>query len=123
MSYDVRVSGQITFNPALVPPAAGISTHSVKFTTGRNLGRFDSNPDHNMIVATGNEGGLNEEICDNVQALVDLVLSIHPHANFYGYLDLWGAEAGDWSRIYVRNGRAVVVEPEILWPADGDGDL
>ena len=53
-------------------------------------------------------------LVEHVQAVIDAF----PGHTFTGRLECEGSEAGDLWRIVVRDGRAVRVEPRIVWPDD-----
>lgn len=52
-------------------------------------------------------------IVEDVQKIVDTLGEGYMYS---GYIELNGEESGDLWRIYVRNGKAVEVKPEIVWP-------
>lgn len=52
-------------------------------------------------------------ILEDVQKIVD---ALGAEYTYSGYIELNGEEAGDLWRIYVRNGKATSVSPEIVWP-------
>jgi hypothetical protein len=58
------------------------------------------------------------DILAHVQRLIDRYGTEH---RFTGYLDAAGEERGDLWRLYVRDGRAVRVEPRIVWPDEPAG--
>ncbi|MFI5525026.1 DUF6205 family protein [Streptomyces platensis] len=55
------------------------------------------------------------DLIDHVQDAID---SFPGHA-FTGRLECEGEEAGDLWRVVIRDGRAVRIEPRIIWPEDG----
>ena len=56
------------------------------------------------------------KIVTQVQNIVDA----YPDRTYSGYISAGGENAGDLWRLAVKNGRAVKVEPRIVWP-DEDG--
>jgi hypothetical protein len=55
-------------------------------------------------------------LIEQVQAAVDSF----PGHTFTGRLDCEGDENTDLWRVVIRDGRAVKVEPRLVWPEDGD---
>lgn len=56
-------------------------------------------------------------IVEHLQELLDLHGEGH---TFGGYIEAEGEEAGDLWRLMVKNGRAVKVEPRIVWPDEAE---
>jgi enoyl reductase-like protein len=52
-------------------------------------------------------------IMEDVQRIVDL---LGPGYTYSGAIEVDGEESGDLWRIYVRNGKAEAVRPQIVWP-------
>lgn len=64
------------------------------------------------IVAARSESYKAYYLVEHVQKLIDS----HPGHAFAGRLECSGEETGDLWRCVVRDGRAVKVEPRIVWP-------
>jgi hypothetical protein len=58
------------------------------------------------------------DIVAHVQRLVDRYGNSHA---FTGRLDAAGEDAGDLWRLTVRDGRAVKIQPQLVWPDDPEG--
>jgi hypothetical protein len=52
-------------------------------------------------------------IVEHVQEIVDMFGDNH---EFSGYINAEGEETGDLWRLYVLNGTATAIKPEIIWP-------
>lgn len=57
---------------------------------------------------------------DTTKHLQELIDAHGDGRTFTGHLDAAGERAGDLWRLQVRNGRAVVVKPRIVWPDDDE---
>lgn len=64
------------------------------------------------IVPVTDEPYKGYEIIATVQKIIDA----HPGHTLSGRFDCEGEEAGDLWRLVVRDGRAVQVKPQIVWP-------
>ena len=53
------------------------------------------------------------DILEDVQRIVDL---LGPGYTYSGAIEVDGEESDDLWRIYIRNGKAVEVTPQIVWP-------
>lgn len=54
-------------------------------------------------------------IIAEVQKIVDILGDGYTYS---GYIELNGEESGDLWRIYIRQGKAVEVQPQIVWPEE-----
>lgn len=118
MSYNIKISGQIKFEPAVAAPIAAATLGPVQFDGARTSVFASHAVIATAIVPAGLDRPDEDEILAGVEALVAIVnvYSDDDGATFTGYLECQGEEAGDLWRVYVRNGQAVRVDPKIVWP-------
>jgi hypothetical protein len=54
-------------------------------------------------------------IIAEVQKIIDILGDGYTYS---GYIELNGEESGDLWRIHIRQGKAVEVQPQIVWPEE-----
>lgn len=119
MGYNIKISGEITFEPAIVGYVTTTAAWPVEFKRYEMVGDPDCPPFlvAHSIRSVGAEKPTEDEILTGVQLLVYQVDLVNDNeTTFTGYLECQGEEAGDLWRVYVRNGQAVRVDPKIVWP-------
>lgn len=130
MSYTTHVSGGFAIEPPLtwqefkdspyspIPPAGdarlelvlGIAEETVDTDDGPLLRRTAS-----ALVMSEIDEYRAYGLIDAVQAAVDSF----PGHEWSGRLECEGKENTDIWRVIIRNGRALKIEPRIVWPEDG----
>ena len=122
MSYDIKISGMIKFQPPIFGPIATTTLGPVQFDGARRSvfglhAAPSSVASAGAIVSSGQERPTEDEILEHVGALVSFLRGYTDgEPVFTGYLECQGEETGDLWRVYVRNGQAVRVDPKIVWP-------
>lgn len=126
MGYNTRYTGAIGIEPPLtwaeiknspyLPETAKDTWPDVKLrvieqTTETDEGTLTRRY-ADAIVPVTDEPYKGYEIIATVQKIIDA----HPGHTFSGQFDCEGEEAGDLWRLVVRDGRAMQVKPQIVWP-------
>lgn len=126
MSYDTSVDGQF----AIDPPLTWAEIRTSPAPTKQN-GNFDvalqlteqtiDTEDGQSIRKTAatlipgwEERGTFYNLVEHLQAVIDA----HPGHQFTGHFECDGEDSGDLWRVVIRDGKAVRVEPRIVWPDD-----
>lgn len=128
MGYNTRVRGQFSITPPLTWP----EFHNSPFASDDwrdadlvlHVDEETVNSDDGLLIRRTASALVMREIdeyrayhlIEQVQAAIDAF----PGHTFTGRLDCEGEESADLWRVIVRDGRAVKVEPRIVWP-DEDG--
>ncbi len=140
MGYTTHVTGEF----AITPPLTWNEIKNSPFTTPSALGKlqrlyFASDHDYDLALRVDeetvetDEGTLIRRVSKtlvmreideyrerNLVEQVQEILNLFPGHTFTGRLECEGEENTDLWRVIVRDGRAVKVEPRIVWP-DEDG--
>lgn len=114
MSNRANLCGVIAIRPHFLPPGRPGSLQTVKFAVwsgGRSAGIFE-NEVITGIVPTGVEWAHEEHV---VPDLVRIVESLPRGTRYIGYLE-GNDEYQDLWRVYIVNGKPVVIRPTITWP-------
>lgn len=128
MSYLTHITGEITITPALTWREfkdSPFNTRSldaydglkeVKFRTIDETVETDEGPLLRKVavalVPESDERRKYYQVIEHVQEAIDAF----PGHEFTGRFECAGEDAGDLWRLVVRDGRAVKVEPRIVWP-------
>lgn len=125
MGYYTRVTGEISIEPPLT--WAEVQQH-INFATTANynvrlhLDEETVDTDEGQlirktaaaIVPVTDDSFKAYQLVEHVQQF----MNEYPSHTFTGRLECEGEEAGDLWRVVIRDGRAVKVEPRIVWPED-----
>ncbi|MZF56897.1 hypothetical protein GTX53_24215 [Streptomyces sp. SID5594] len=141
MGYRTNVTGEF----AITPPLTWGEIKNGPFTTAMALGKavrlyMASAHDYDLALRVNEESVettegtlvrrtaaalVMREIDDyrerNLVEQVQEIIDAFPGHTFTGRLDCEGEENTDLWRVVVREGRALRVEPRIVWPDDEDG--
>lgn len=131
MGYNTCFSGEITITPPLtwreikdspwLPERAKADYADVKFKLDEQTIETDDGQvirRHAVaLVPLTDEEYKGYDIVETVQKILDSYRDGH---TFTGRFDCEGEQTGDMWRLVVRDGRAVKVEPRIVWPDDSD---
>lgn len=131
MGYSTRVTGEFTLTPPLTWP-------EIKGTPYLSKDRRDSDlvlrvseepidtPDGELVKRTASVLAMreiDEYRADGLVETVQAAIDAFPDHTFTGRLACEGEEAGDLWRVEVHDGRAVRIEPRIVWPGDVDPEI
>jgi hypothetical protein len=131
LSYDTSVDGQFTITPPLTWAEIRTSPAPTK-----QDGNFDVSLDVTEETVDTDDGqtirktaaalipgwvgrGTFYHLVEHVQAVIDA----HPGHQFTGYFECDGEDTGDLWRVVIRDGKAIRVEPRIVWPDEADAEL
>ncbi|GGN39171.1 hypothetical protein FHR83_006776 [Actinoplanes campanulatus] len=129
MSYDVRFTGEIGIHPPI--PADDVIAAGFHAP-----GRFGDKDVAVTVIETpidGVPGAYRRQVTaiaacmgsytayKAVEHVQEIVSRWGEGRTFTGYLQGWGEEPGDVFRIVIRDGRAVEVQPRIVWPDGSEG--
>jgi hypothetical protein len=130
MAYTTRFSGEIRIDPPI--PAEEVAGtgffHEGHRTASKDVRLkvvevpVDGVPGayrREAVAIVGLEGGFS--CYDAVPHVQEIVNRWGAGRTFTGRLDAAGEEAGDVWRLLVRDGRAVEVRPQLVWPDDPEG--
>jgi hypothetical protein len=128
MSYITHVAGEFTITPPLTWPEFHDSPFASDDWRDTDLVlRVDEeqvNTDDGLLIRRTASALVMREIDEynarNLIQQVQAAIDAFPGHTFTGRLDCEGEENTDIWRVVVRDGRAVKVEPRIVWP-DEDG--
>lgn len=133
MGYYTRVTGEISIEPPLtwqefkdspfLPGSPNDNTnYDVRLHTDEETVDTDEGQPvrktANAVLPRWDDSFKAYHLIDHVQAVIDAF----PGHTFTGRLECEGEDNTDMWRVVVRDGRAVKVEPRIVWP-DEDGTL
>ncbi|MFI8351243.1 DUF6205 family protein [Streptomyces sp. NPDC085596] len=131
MGYYTRVTGEINIEPPLtwqefkdspfLPGSANDSTaYDVRLRADEETVDTDDGQlirkTASTVLPRWDDSFKAYNLIEHVQAIIDAF----PGHTFSGRLDCEGEETGDLWRVVIRDGRAVKVTPQIVWP-DEDG--
>lgn len=133
MGYITHVTGEFTITPPLTWPefkdsqfAPGNITDSYDPELILRVAEEPVDTDDGPLLRRTATALVMREIDEyrayNLLAQVQTAVDSFPGHTFTGRLDCEGEESADLWRVVVREGRAVKVEPRIVWP-DEDGAL
>lgn len=127
MGYYTSVEGEITITPPLTyvefkdspfnpkgteyDDRMDVKLRIVEETIDTDEGQLIRRTAPEVIAASG-EAYKAYYLVEHVQKLIDN----HPDHQFTGRLECNGEESGDLWRCVIRDGRAVKVEPQLIWP-------
>lgn len=130
MGYTTRVTGEFTITPPLtwpefsdsqyaphnidVPYEPSFMLHVDEQTVDTEDGMLTRRTATALVMREIDEYRA-YELLEEVQEAIDAF----PGHVFAGRLDCEGEETGDLWRVYIRDGKAVRVEPRIVWPDEG----
>jgi hypothetical protein len=127
MGYYTNFTGEIAITPPLTN--AEIAQHP-EFTSGDTDVRLRIVEDTtetaegtltrrlaDAVIPAQEDSYKGYDLIEHLQAVIDA----YPGHTFTGRLNCEGEEAGDLWRAVIRDGRAVRVEPRIIWPDDEEG--
>lgn len=117
MGNQITISGAIRFSPP-IKGFLSLGRYSIRFVA--ETAPLVTPPPDRVLASIGSNSpdkAREEEILQDVQAHVDLVLTLIPDAKFTGFLQC-SDDYDDLWRIYVRDGQAVRVDPVISWPGE-----
>lgn len=126
MGYNTRVSGELTMTPPLAwnefknspfhVPADEYGDLDVKLAVTEETVDTDEGPlirkTATALVPAWDDSFKAYHLVEHAQQAIDAF----PGREWSGRLECEGEEAGDLWRVIVRDGRAVKVEPRIVWP-------
>lgn len=123
MGYYTRFDGEISIVPPLTwaeikrgPGLQDIRLRTIEDTQETDEGRI-TRVTADAVIPLMEDSYKGYSIVEELQALVDAHGKRHA---FTGYISAEGEEAGDLWRLAVKDGRAVKVEPRIVWPEGMD---
>jgi hypothetical protein len=119
MGYYTRFDGEIRIEPPLTwaeikrgPGLQDIRLRTVEDTQETDEGRI-TRVTADAVTPLMEDSYKGYSIVEELQSLVDAHGKNH---RFVGYISAEGEEAGDLWRLAVKNGKAVKIEPRIVWP-------
>jgi hypothetical protein len=131
MGYTTHVTGEFAITPPLTWPEfkdSEFAPHNITETYDPDLilrvtEETVDTPDGPLLRRTATAlamRGIDEYRAYHLLEQVQKAIDSFPGHTFTGRLDCEGEDTGDLWRVLVRNGRAVKVEPEIVWPEGSD---
>lgn len=126
MGYNTSVSGEIRIEPPLtwaeIKDSPFLASYGLDVTLRVEEETVDT-PDGTLtrrtataLIPSWEDSYKAYHLVEHVQRAIDAF----PHRRFTGRLECEGEENTDLWRVIIRDGRAVRVEPRIVWP-DEDG--
>ncbi|WP_435111643.1 DUF6205 family protein [Nocardiopsis synnemataformans] len=117
MGYGVTFDGEITVDPPLNWGQIRRSPASDDLEMVQDEKKTDTEEGQTLVISCARlrpqieADGYRVEL--QLQALVDIFGAAH---TFGGYIECWGEDQGDLTRLVVREGKVLRIKPTITWP-------